>query len=86
MYYLPNYLDPQGEDSTRALWTFSNKVQMNDDGIRWLKIHLANSWGLDKVSYDERVRWVDDNMDLIAEAAESPLRGTQGWTGADKPW
>lgn len=85
-YYLPNHLNPQSEESTRALFNFHNRVEMTDDGVRRLELHLANLWGYDKASHADRIRWVQDNQSLIFESAESPLNGSQSWTGADKPW
>lgn len=30
-------------------------------GIEYIKIDMANQFGLDKLNYDERIKWVDDN-------------------------
>lgn len=34
-------------------------------GLRWLKIHLANLYGYDKATFDERVVWVDQRIEQI---------------------
>lgn len=34
-------------------------------GLRWLKIHLANLYGYDKATFDERVIWVDQRIEQI---------------------
>ena len=59
---------------------------MGEKGAYWLKVHGANKFGFDKVSYDERVEWVIDNHTLILEAAEDPLSNREFWANADKPY
>ena len=49
---------PQGDDVAKALLTFADGQPITDDGARWLAIHLAGLFGIDKVSFDERVKWV----------------------------
>ena len=42
----------------------------------WLKVHLANQSGQDKLSLDERLAWVEENMELVHAAASDPLGDT----------
>lgn len=45
--------------------------------IQYLKIDIANSWGLDKLNWDARIAWFDDNAanmgELIQQAKEPAL-------------
>ncbi len=41
--------------------------------MRWLKIHLANLYGYDKASFDEREAWVVERLDEIYDSALKPL-------------
>jgi DNA-directed RNA polymerase len=78
----------QREDRVRALFLFANGEPIGEDGIRWLKIHVANCGAFDKVdkkTFDERIKWVDDNLTLIADYVRRPLFST-GWTKADAPF
>lgn len=77
---------PQGDDSAKALLQFSEGKPLGPDGGRWLAIHLANLFGVDKVSFDERVAWVRANTALIEDSARNPLDGERFWTTADSPW
>lgn len=77
---------PQGDDIGKALLTFAEALPLGSGGDRWLAIHLANCFGVDKVSYDDRVRWVHDNEAAILDSAAQPLDGERFWTSADKPW
>lgn len=52
----------------------------------WLKIHLANMYGHNKQSLDERVYWAENHIADIYDSAENPLRGRRWWLKADDPW
>lgn len=53
---------------------------------RWLKIHLSNLFGVDKVSFDDRVAFTDAHLAEIHDSAENPLTGSQWWMSADYPF
>ena len=85
-YPLPPFLQPQGVSYARASLRFSRKVPITDDnGVSWLATHVANTWGMDKLSYDERVAWVEENERLIRGVASDPYRNME-WADADAPW
>ena len=71
MYYsgTPN---PQGPDYSRAALRFFDKKPLGQDGLFWLKVHIANSFGQDKARFTERAKWVDDNMDGLVEGMLRP--------------
>jgi DNA-directed RNA polymerase len=83
------HLSPQGSDLSKALLTFAEGKPIITEGARrWLAIHVANTWGMDKESLDDRVRWTEENTPLIVASAEDPL-GNLWWADADKgskPW
>lgn len=54
---------------------FDEGKPLGDNGLRWLKMHLANVYGKDKLSFDDRIKFIDDNMAHIRKAVESPLLG-----------
>jgi DNA-directed RNA polymerase len=84
-YPVPLVLHPQGSDPVKGLLRFAEGKPLGHDGERWLAIHGANTYGVDKVSFDERVQWVEDNEAAIMRCAADPL-GDLWWTEADKPW
>lgn len=54
-------------------------------GLQYLKIDIANNWGLDKLKWDERIEWFDKNesqLDTLVSKADSPAlfyAGVQAW-------
>ncbi|MFL0355485.1 DNA-directed RNA polymerase [Erythrobacter sp. GH1-10] len=77
---------PQGDDISKALLTFAVGEPLGPRGARWLAIHLANLFGVDKVSFEDRVRWVETHDAEIVDSATNPLNGQRFWSTADKPW
>lgn len=84
-YPIPQTLHPQGSENVKALLMFAEGKPLGADGERWLAIHGANTYGVDKVSFDKRVAWVFENRHHIWACAADPL-GYLWWTEADKPW
>jgi DNA-directed RNA polymerase len=84
VYCVPQFLTPQGSDLAKGLLLFDTAKPIGPSGGRWLKIHLANCFGVDKVSLEERVRWADANHNEIMRVAKDPL-GSTWWHKADAP-
>lgn len=77
---------PQGCDWQKALLHFAEGKALGLDGFRWLCIHIANLFGVDKVSFEKRTAWVTENLDALLDSAENPLDGQRFWTTADSPY
>jgi len=85
-YAVPLFLNPQGNDACRGLLEFANGVPLGDqEGADWLAIHGANTYGVDKVSFEDRLAWVQQHEARILACAEDPLADLW-WADADKPW
>ncbi|KAF7563355.1 hypothetical protein G7046_g758 [Stylonectria norvegica] len=85
-YPMPTYLNHMGADHTRSILKFANGKELGASGLRWLKIHLANVYGFDKASFDEREAFANDNVANIIESATNPLKGSRWWLNAEDPW
>lgn len=84
--YCVTQLSPQGEDYVKGLLEFSEGKPLADErGVYWLFVHVANLFGVDKVSFDDRVKWVKDNMKELLACAEDPYE-CRFWEEADKPF
>jgi DNA-directed RNA polymerase len=86
IYPYASYLNPQSDDVGRSLLEFAEGKPLGSRGLFWLKVHTANLFGVDKVSFADRVRWVDENIDKLLDSAARPLDGLMFWTKADSPW
>lgn len=86
VYPIPQGLNPQGSDLGKALLRFSEGDALDtSEAIRWFKVHGANCYGVDKVSFDDRVKWVEEHAEHILRSAEDPV-GYQWWADADSPF
>lgn len=84
-YPIPSNLSPQGDEISRALLDFAEGKKLGTEGWRWLKIHTANCFGVDKVSFAERIKWFDANVAMIYACGTDPYVNTE-WQKADKPF
>ena len=62
-----------GDDLSRGLMKFGEAKPLTERGLRWLKIHLANLYGYDKGTFDERVQFVEKHLEDVYDSAEKPL-------------
>lgn len=85
-YPVPPNFNHLGNDMSRSLLKFWKGKELGPGGLRWLKIHLSNLMGKDKISLDERAAFIEENMDLIKDSVKNPLNGKGWWKKADKPW
>jgi len=86
LYPVPPLVNPQADDTGRAMLEFAAGVELGEDGAWWLAIHGANTFGFDKVPFDNRVQWVEEHQDAIRDSALNPLDGERFWCGADDPF
>lgn len=85
-YPIPPYLNQMGADNCRGLLLFDKARELGENGLRWLKIHLANVYGYDKASLSERAQFPMDHLDDIYDSVRNPLSGRRWWLTAEDPW
>ncbi|KQW02238.1 DNA-directed RNA polymerase [Rhizobacter sp. Root1221] len=85
MYPVGPSLTPQGDDLAKGLLRFTKGHPLGEEGAYWLAIHGANSFGVDKVSFQERIDWVEAHADDILDSANRPGSATF-WMEADSPF
>ena len=86
LYAATSGFSPQGPDYAKGLLHFADGKPLGERGWFWLRVHGANRFGYDKVSYEDRATWVDANRDRFLAAAANPLAHAEVWGKADKPW
>lgn len=88
MYPVVGTLNPQGQDVAKGLLEFAEGKPLGESGLPWLRIHLANCYGVDKVSYEDRILWTMMHEEQIKAVAQDPI-GNTFWMDADgggKAW
>ncbi|XP_004346780.1 T7 bacteriophage-type single subunit RNA polymerase [Capsaspora owczarzaki ATCC 30864] len=78
-----------GGDMTRSTLMFHQRRPLGENGLFWLKVHLANLCGADKCSLQDRVKFVDSNWKHIIDSARDPLKERGGlgwWRQQENPW
>jgi len=86
VYPIQQYINPQADGNGKALLEFSKGKALGKHGERWLAIHGANTFGIDKCTFAERLRWIEEHQELILDSARNPLNGSCFWSKADKPF
>lgn len=88
IYTVSPGLTPQGADFAKGLLEFATPCELDSRGRYWLQVHGANTFGFDKASFDERVRWVAERHDAILAVAADPLSSAARsfWADADDPY
>ncbi|MCO5591279.1 hypothetical protein L7F22_045260 [Adiantum nelumboides] len=87
-YPLHPHLNHLGSDMCRGLLEFGEGCPLKRTGLSWLKIQLANLYGngVDKLSFEDRIAFVEKNLDNIMESANKPLEGCRWWLAAEDPF
>lgn len=85
-YPLVPTLNPQSDDLGKALLEFAHPEKLGEQGEKWLKVHMANTYGEDKVSLEDRVKWTEDKEVAILMVANDPLSARGFWEEAGSPW
>ena len=85
-YTVSSFLTPQGTEYAKALLTFSNSLPIeNQEQADWLAIHGANCAGVDKLTLDERISWVEEHEEQIIGVAKNEL-DCEFWKRTSDPW
>ena len=85
-YPMVPFLNHMNADPCRSLLIFAKGKELGENGLRWLKTHLASLYGYDKASFDERHAFTNDHLSDIYDSATNPLKGKRWWLQADDPW
>ncbi|PVV03739.1 hypothetical protein BB560_001774 [Smittium megazygosporum] len=85
-YPIPPHFNNLGNDLCRGLMQFHDGKPLGKNGLKWLKIQLANAYGHDKYSHNDRIKFVDDNWENIIDSAKQPLKGNRWWLTSEDPW
>ena len=85
-YPIPPFLNHMGADNCRGLLQFGKGKELGFVGLTWLKVHLANVFGYDKASFEERKAFTENHISDVRESVMNPLKGNRWWLKAEDPW
>ena len=85
-YPLPPHLHHMGDDLCRGLLLFQKKKPLGIRGLFWLKVHVSNLYGFDKATFEERVEFTENSIELIFDSARNPIAGKKWWLQGENPW
>lgn len=90
VYPLPPHLNHLGADLARGLLRFDEARPLGAHGLKWLKIHLANVSGRDKLSFEDREAWANEHLTNVAAVFRDPLGKINSdglwWQGLENPF
>lgn len=86
VYPMAAYVNPQADDVGRGLLEFAEGKPLGDSGAYWLAVHIAGLFGVDKVSFEDRVKWVRENEDGLLNSVLDPHADEALWRTADSPF
>ena len=85
-YPVPPHLSNVGSDLCRGMLIFAESKPLGRRGLYWLKVHLANLAGADKMSFDERAAFTDKHMDNVRACVDDPFGENSWWMSLDDPF
>ncbi|KAL0741238.1 hypothetical protein Bca4012_082751 [Brassica carinata] len=87
-YPMHPHLNHLSSDLCRGTLEFAEGRPLGKSGLYWLKIHLANLYagGVEKLSHDGRLAFVENHLDDIIDSAENAIHGKRWWLKAEDPF
>ena len=67
------WLTPLSTDFERVLLKFRVGCKLNDDALYWCKAAIGAAFNGTRISFNERIKWTEDNQELIKRIANEPL-------------
>ena len=84
IYPIPSF-SFQGDDLNKSLLLFAEPPACQDENCyKWMLVEGANLAGVDKVSFDDRMKWVLENEPQILAVADDP-KAHMWWADQDEP-
>jgi len=86
LYYRGDYLNPQGNDLSKALLQFTSKAPIDEEVKFFYYVHGANCYGADKLSYQDRYQFIEKKENEIKLIAQDPIKHLNLWKDCDSPF
>ena len=85
-YTQQSWLTLESTDFERSLIKFHDGCKLNADALYWCKAAIGAAFNGSRKSLNERVKWTEDNQELIKVIAENPESTIKEWESAKDPW
>ena len=85
-YTQQSWLTLESTDFERSLIKFHDGCKLNADALYWCKAAIGAAFNGSRKSLNERVKWTEDNQELIRSIAEDPKSTIIEWEMAKDPW
>ena len=75
IYGIPHF-NFQREDLVRSLFLFADGEPIGEDGLKWLKAHVAGTAGGEPraLGHYARIKWTDDNLEKLCDIGRALIR------------
>lgn len=86
IYPIPTF-SPQGNDLNKGLLLLADPQPLKkEEDLKWFFIAGAELAGIDKVPFEECIKWVQDHEKQIMATAQDPMENISWWGELDSPW
>lgn len=85
IYPIPPHLNHMSADMCRGLLEFGEGKPLGKTGLDWLKIHMANKMGKDKLSMQGRLDYANSMLPLVEKIAKNPCQNRE-WLELEDSW
>ena len=87
LYLTSELVSYQGPDWLRSLWEFNKSEPINEKKhLNWLYIHTANCYGYSRISYADRISFIEKNLHQIIQTGNDPWNNLQFLEEASDPF
>ena len=85
VYPMNTEFNNQADHWAKGMMMFSNGMKLGESGLYQLKLHIANTWGQDKLQLEDRVAYVDERIATIKNIKLSFAYASEECALADEP-
>ncbi len=85
LYPLSAYLNELNSDNAKGMLSFDEGKPLGETGLHELYHHIANMWGEDKLTHDEKVKFVERNYYDFVSYGTDPYNA-RAWMQAEEPF